>query len=394
MRTPPAFLFGAGASIPAGFPSTAELTDKVLSGDGFVRHTDETYYLGDHGNAHGSYSEYVPTISMVLCTLKNRIDPFLMQRRGSPANYEDLAYVLGQIADSEYGEIENPAIAPFLEGIEAELTSEIQKLSPRIDALGGLAQEAANFVSDVVFRMLDKPAQTFDHLAATLEVIGSSPGKEPLIATLNHDNHLECFLQSRFGHLNDGFANEVNDIRYWRGYQTSQADKRISLYKLHGSVDWFTFGPDNGRSFYEHRVGVYRGGDVWHTTSPDGRPQTPLLGRPNLIVGTFNKFTLYTSAMVAEIHHAWRSALRASSRLVICGYGFGDKGINAQIIDWVYGDKDRRVLVISPNIDGLRARSRGAISNKWETWLNDDVMETIESKLEDVSFNQFENFFK
>ena len=31
--------------------------------------------------------------------LKSEIDPFLRQRRGSFANYEDIAYVLGQIAD-------------------------------------------------------------------------------------------------------------------------------------------------------------------------------------------------------------------------------------------------------------------------------------------------------
>ena len=39
------FLFGAGVSIPAGMPSTADITQRVLCGDGVARHTDGSYYF-------------------------------------------------------------------------------------------------------------------------------------------------------------------------------------------------------------------------------------------------------------------------------------------------------------------------------------------------------------
>ena len=193
--------------------------------------------------------------------------------------------------------------------------------------------------------------------------------------------------------MSDGFGNEVNGVRYWTGYQEPQVVGPVHLFKLHGSVDWFDFRPDEGDPFYDDRIGVLVGDDPWHTNSPEGRLQMCLSGRPILVIGTFNKYVTYTSELIANIHHAWRSALKMSNRLVVCGYGFGDKGINAQIIDWVYGARNRRLLVISPNIESLRARARGAIAYKWDNWSQAGVMESIESKLEDVSCDQFTSFF-
>ena len=40
-----AILLGAGASIPAGFPSTSEITDRVLTGQGVTRHSSSVYQL-------------------------------------------------------------------------------------------------------------------------------------------------------------------------------------------------------------------------------------------------------------------------------------------------------------------------------------------------------------
>ena len=54
-----AILLGAGASIPAGFPSTQSLTDLVLSGDGVQRDSTETYVLNDRSLHTGHYVRYV-----------------------------------------------------------------------------------------------------------------------------------------------------------------------------------------------------------------------------------------------------------------------------------------------------------------------------------------------
>jgi hypothetical protein len=56
-----AFLLGSGISIPAGMPSTREITDQVLSGEGVMRQTDGNYYFGRPQYDHiEEPDEYVP----------------------------------------------------------------------------------------------------------------------------------------------------------------------------------------------------------------------------------------------------------------------------------------------------------------------------------------------
>ena len=43
-----AFLLGADSSAAAGFPSTEELTEQLLSG-GVIRHTEEAYCIAGAG---------------------------------------------------------------------------------------------------------------------------------------------------------------------------------------------------------------------------------------------------------------------------------------------------------------------------------------------------------
>ena len=47
-----AFLCGSGISIPAGMPTTGEITSRILAGDGIIRHTDGNYYFGSSPNTH------------------------------------------------------------------------------------------------------------------------------------------------------------------------------------------------------------------------------------------------------------------------------------------------------------------------------------------------------
>ena len=55
-----AFLFGSGISIPADMPSTGKITERVISGEGIIRNTDETYSFNEHPN--GKQDECVPRV--------------------------------------------------------------------------------------------------------------------------------------------------------------------------------------------------------------------------------------------------------------------------------------------------------------------------------------------
>ena len=126
-----------------------------------------------------------------------------------------------------------------------------------------------------------------------------------------------------------------------------------------------------------------------NTRALDGTLQTPLDGRPLLLIGTFNKISEYSGGIFRELHYGLRSSIRDADKLVVCGYSFGDKGINSEIIEWFYASRGRRFIVIHPDIEVLVSRARGAIRNKWEAWENSGAVTCIRKKIEDVERDEF-----
>ena len=118
--------------------------------------------------------------------------------------------------------------------------------------------------------------------------------------------------------------------------------------------------------------------------------QTPLDGRPMLLIGTFNKIQNYSSGIFRELHYRFRSTLNEANQIVICGYGFGDKGINSEIIDWYYKEQGRRLIIIHHDPDNLVANARGAIRNIWSDWKDKGSLSFIENPFEEVNVDKFE----
>ena len=143
--------------------------------------------------------------------------------------------------------------------------------------------------------------------------------------------------------------------------------------------------PPNDESFFEERVGIPLDGDHHHTKAASGDWQTADDGRPVLLIGTFNKVSEYTRGMFRHIHHRFRTMLREVEQLVICGYGFGDKGINSEIVGWYYAKRGRRFVIIDPNHDRLVSNARRAIGDKWGDWEMRGSVAFIEKKLEEVA---------
>ncbi|MBF0548845.1 MAG: hypothetical protein HQM08_30775 [Candidatus Riflebacteria bacterium] len=105
------FLFGSGISIPANFPSVADITKIILTGNGVMRHTNGNYSFGPPLN--GFPDEHVPKVVDFLKKLSEEITKY----HSREANYEDLYYVAAQIHDSESGKYDNPVVDAFIEKI-------------------------------------------------------------------------------------------------------------------------------------------------------------------------------------------------------------------------------------------------------------------------------------
>ncbi len=382
-----AILLGAGSSLPAGFPSTRCLTDLVLSGDGVERHS----------SGAAPMNGTVPIINCIVRRLHAEAERYFSARGERPANYEDLFYLADQAGANELGEMENPAIRTFVDELRADLSPLIEAASvgnddpnepcePNVpDDFKTLLEETCNYISDVVWRSLCREPISTDHLK--IFVAACKTGRVTGIATLCHDTHVEKFLTEQGISLADGFSDEEARVRYWS--DEFSLNGRIPFLKLHGSVDWFRFRPKGSEPWYEDRIGIPLDGRHYRTKTANGAWQWALDGRPQLLIGTFNKIYDYSRGMFRDLHYRFRLALRGADQLVVCGYSFGDKGINSEIIEWYYAERGRRFVIIHPDRNELVTHARGAIQEHWDKWDKNGSVGFITKRLEDVGTDEF-----
>jgi hypothetical protein len=388
-----AFLLGSGISIPAGMPSTQEITDRVLSGEGVAHYTAGNYYFGGPPYDHiGMPDEYVPRVQKFLKKLKVEIDSYYsLERRLT--NYEDLSYVATQICDSETGNHDNPIVQPF-----------IDKLLPKIETLlvgkpeevrkewklHDLANEATHYIRDIVWHFLSKVPTSFESFQSLKDVCLDPHLASVYIFTLNHDTVLEQCLSQNNIRVDDGFDKPENDVRYWNPDLFEGKGSKVRLFKLHGSVNRFRFRPHGGERGSDV-IGIPMSQDFWHTKDKSGHRQMALDGRPVFLAGTFNKMLQYTSGIYAELHYQMRRSLRHVQNLIGCGYGFGDKGINTMIGEWADSSDTRQIVIIHPKPEELRENARVEIRDIWEDWKRKGKLTLLPQGAEKVTWQDIKD---
>ncbi len=386
-----AILLGAGSSLPAGYPSTRCLTNRVLSGNGVKRHSDLTYYIDGTTPPTG----VVRLANCMVRWLHAEAERYFSARNERPSNYEDLFYLAKQVSDEEKGQMENPAVYPFITKLRAEMsplveTANAENKDPNKPSypyiprdFQTLLGETCNYISDIVWSALCSVLKPMDHLKIFVEACRT--GNVTGISTLCHDIHVETHLKKAGIAIADGFSDGKDGVRYWNGDLYSKRKipflkRKIPFLKLHGSVDWCRLSPDDSPSWYDERIGIRL-----DSTKKDGKVQKPVDYRPLLLIGTFNKPVEYSQRIFLDLHHRFRSTLREADQLVVCGYSFGDKGINTAVIEWCYEKCGRRLLIIHPDPDELFSNARPAIHNL----KNSNYIDFIESRLQDVDVDEF-----
>jgi SIR2-like domain len=353
-------LLGSGSSLKAGMPSTNEITNKVRSGEGIMRHPDSVYHFTL--NAH-------PDRQVLLLTnaLFSEIESYYNDRQSHPVNYENCCYLATQLRDAESGEFDNPAVQPLIEKLTQK--EELRTLMSTPEDRHRLFEETDNYIRDVVWGMLKRAPVSVQYLGWLDDMVCDKSFASIDLVTLNHDTVLEQAFTSNSVTFCDGFGEAVDGVRFWQADRLQNAN-RIRLIKLHGSIDWFRF-----RSY--NAVGIPEEHDPYLT---DPRPQ--------LLVGTFNKLMEYTTGIFADLHCHFHRCLRQSRFLVCCGYGFGDKGINTKLSEWINAGPDRRLIVVHASPDELFCCSRGAIANHWQSWQGKGKLVLVKKWMEDVSLDE------
>ena len=390
MRT--ALLLGAGSSIPAGFPSTSKLTKIVRSGRGVTRGSDSSYYI-DVNSAdlqEGTTATVIKLVNHLHEVQRQYYEHYGLN--GIP-NYEDIAYLISQGCEQWKGELDNPVVLSFIDRLRSDLSSEVHELEQNDDfktcishtghedMLASLLEESLNYIVDIVWRCLWGNPNSVSQLGVIKHICESSCVSS--ISTLCHDTHLETFLRDEGIGLADGFKDTYDaGIRYWNGGFSSKGS--IPFLKLHGSIDWFELYPHGG-TIYDYKVGLVSDELDCQRLQDGSGEWLDTTGRPMLLIGTFNKISQYSAGIFRDLHCCFRSTLNNANQLIVCGYGFGDKGINSEIIGWVSDSRRRRIIVLHPEPDDLLSNARPAIRNNWIEWEKHDSISVVKKCLEDVS---------
>jgi len=209
---------------------------------------------------------------------------------------------------------------------------------------------------------------------------------------------LENFLTSKSVAVVDGFNEENNlGIRKWNPalfdcWRTHATTPAVRLFKLHGSIDWRRFRPrksDGGEyasnPWIEEYVGIRSNSALANAKDEQGRAHEEL-DRPLFLAGTFNKMLDYLDHVFLELHYRFHRTLGETARLVVCGFGFGDKGINNRIVDWMCastGQGTRKMVLLEPrSLEQVRLSSRGAIAGKLMTWKDEGSIVHLQFPIE------------
>jgi len=381
----PVWLLGAGVSFPAVKLTTQQITDRVLSGEGITHHSSGSYYvnvpdLTDH------MPDSVLRVVRFLCGLKAEAYKYFTPKPS--VTYEHLYHLVSQIHDNESGDYENPAVSVFINetplDIAPLLVGNGRGHSQTWDILN-LAREASNYIRDVVCGLLINPIDTLEYLECFRQAATDPDIAKTDIFTLNHDTLLENYLDQRGVRYNNGFGPKINGLRYWNADLLDSEPCRVRILKLHGSVNWFRLRHPEG-DWSAEVTAMVLGPASWPLRRQDGGRWDCPEGRPMILAGTFNKMLSYTSGVFADLHCQFHHSLRRAETLIVCGYSFGDKGINSRITEWIYSTSAKRLIVIHPEPDQLHNFARPAIREKWEGWKRQGRLTVIPKLIEEVDW--------
>jgi len=381
------FILGSGASKAANSPSVWEITRAIREGLGVRYHTDDRYYLASPPRASldRTEEEVQRAVAVVRCVL-----PLIRLQMRSAPNYEEVYFVLRQVADHLLWEFENPALLP----LAREMARRWEGLSCRTNVAGDRVSlkeallEACSYIHDVTWRLLE-PVCSFGHMLSWATAVGELGEDCDAIVTLNHDELARRALVESSVEFEDGFE-PPGAIRPW---QPDRLDRRrpVKLIHLHGALSWFWYvrEADTRRRQYLLRVA---GGDLDHIVHSSRGAMILADNRPCLSIGTHNKVTTYFKQPFNELYGQVTRLLRedgAVTRIVLAGYGGADKGVNLQISDWMQAGDAREIVLVHPNPGSWLASARTHLASQWPTWGAEGRIKNISKPFEAVSCEEW-----
>jgi hypothetical protein len=355
------FLLGSGFSVPAGYPTTTKLNERLCKID-----TSEICIEND-GSARFMYDgEVDPNADWTNVTEKKFVQEFLtfysdqvLAPNGLDFHYETFYDYYSDALDSRNYEL----LASFPDGFR-------RKHSVDEDNDYLLLHFHCTFSQLIAWELRDRhehgyllkpyppPYRRFLDLA---EILGKTHRVH--FHSLNHDLYMEGLAQSESlrGEMDDGFEdlgspyfkrmpNKNGEYKERLSRFIDSFEKPFCLYKLHGSIDQFWIMHNGRHDWIKLRKGMNRWGILKEVKEHGflryvGQSADVV---PDFLTGTKSKIKRYEGGYYQEMLNHFRNNLQSSNTLIIIGYGFGDEKIN-EFIELDFLTDDSKTLFVVGN---------------------------------------------
>jgi hypothetical protein len=330
------FLLGAGISRPSGGPTVEDITRRVLNGR-WESGTDTAFWPRKPDEASDQESVKAQQLIRILHA---QIEQHIREKEQRLPNYEDYFAALLQVVQDETGEIINPMVR--------DNVARLRQASEHLHVGGedhiykypfaSLADRATVLIQHAALQCLH-PLKKPVGLGLLGEVVQRASRAD--IFTLNHDLLVERELTAASIPFTDGFGEKDGDVRPF-AWAWDTFTGPVHLLKLHGSIDWYRVRHDHSGIDQFVRMS----GSRIDPKDGSGRRLSPLDVIPNFLTGTSVKEQSYGVSLFGDIFEHFRRRLRETNILICSGYGWGDKGINTRIRQWLYDAFENRVIVL------------------------------------------------
>lgn len=244
---------GSGISLQSGLPSVTDLMSALFRHP-YYSDGPTSFRPGRHPNPSLRAADITPRVRHVLRLLRTHdqqdvkivgYSPLIKRSTGAlfrsqMTTYEDLFYLCQQFKLWNIGLVDSSLITPLMEKIEKMAGGLLKgrgKMA-RMSDLASLAQSACYLIESVVADKLH--SNTIAGLDLILELATAAHIEQLNIVTLNHDTLVEQFLSTNRVDFVDGFGASDGDVRWYEEDLYNSDAARVRIFKLHGSVNWYS----------------------------------------------------------------------------------------------------------------------------------------------------------
>jgi len=325
------FLLGAGFSKPAGFPVLAEISQLFIEeglSDRILNFFSGEWKWTINASTAEKENGTLPSDHLIISILlEEALKIYLNGIETKTIQYEEFLDWIADLEEVSWSTIQKRAVIKLKDmGASSSQVDFIQYKHPE-----DLARTIYELITDLLYTNINyTPLMASDFYKSFLDILGRKNVKMDIF-TLNHDLVMEGLIDEMGWEYSSGFeiepSNLYDDSNNKIPIYTGKFDKRISMYKLHGSVDQYRYryiNSENSSLEYD-----YMKTDDYHAKHvATHRINSTVLQRfnadpvPKFLASRRKSDLINEDNMYSDLFNRFSERLQEAKTLVICGVSF------------------------------------------------------------------------